>query len=328
MGIIKGMIGLFRPKSGNSTGKGKSSRSDEITNQRIVDELCDHFEAIVRNWSIEDLVIYPTYFRVILTPDDYEQKQPHFKILLPTVIKRFYAILKEYSKANKCNIMNVKYWSFNLMPCAVDEISLNSKTRQPVRAGHVTTVAELEERGGARPGNTNVQANVHVSIKLDDSNVMSLKDFNIDLSSMKGVVVVGENYFRYEFDRAMCEDINVIRKHDATLSKPAMAKLYYTSSSCNYEYSIVENLVHVSGQNEMREGNSFIKVHSQEVVDSHLQIKHIDGRFQVAAFAPAVLNEREMKESHGGSIHWYDLANNSTLLLSGSVGLDFKVIRK
>ena len=326
MGIIKGMIGLFKPKGRKSTGK--VYEGDEITNQRVVDELCSHFESVVKKWSIDDLVIYPTYFRVIMTPNDYEVELPHFKILLPTVIKRFYGILKAYGKANKSNVMSVKHWSFNILPCGVDEISQNGKDALLVREGHITTVAELEEKRGTRHSNTNMQTNVHVSIKLDDSNVMSLKDFNIDFGSMKGQVIIGENYFRYEFDRTMCEDVNVIKQHDVTLSKPAIAKLYYTSSSCIYDYSIVEDLVHVSGQNEAREGNSFIKVNSTSVIDSHLQIKHIDGRFQVAAFAPTILNERVMKESKGGSIHWYDLANNSTLLLSGTVGLDFKVVKK
>lgn len=326
MGVLKVILGAFKPKG--NTVVSKVQVSDELTNQRVVDELCSHFETVMKRWSIEDLVIYPTYFRVIMTPEDYEMEQPHFKLLLPTVIKRFYMILKSYARRNNANVMNVKYWSFTLLPCNVNEVSSNGKDALVVREGHITTIAELEEKGGMRQNNMNVQANTHMSIKLDDSNVMSLKDFNIDFNSMKGLVIVGENSFKYEFDKSMCEDINVISSLDSTTSRPAIAKLTFTGGGCIYDYSIVDNLVHVSGQNDAREGNSFIKINSPYVVDSHLQIKHIDGQFQVAAFAPAVLNDRLLKESKGGTIHWYDLADNSSLLLSGTVGLEFKIIRR
>jgi hypothetical protein len=326
MSIIKKMIGLFKPEG--YTGKGKVSDNDEITNQRVVDELCNHFEIVMKKWSIEDLVIYPTHFRVIMTPGDYETVQPHFKILLPTVIKRFYKVLKAYGRANRCNVMSVKYWSFNIAPCEVSEIPSNGKASLLVREGHITTIAELEEKSAPRQNNTSVQANVHVSIKLDDSNVMSLKDFNVDFSSIKGMTIMGENSFRYEFDKSMCEDVDVIRGSDVSNGKPAIAKLHYTSGSHNYEYSVVEDLVYVFGSGETREGNSFIKINNPHIVDSHLQIKHFDGRFNVAAFAPTVLNDRVMKESKGGTIHWYDLADNSILLLSDSVGLEFRIIKK
>ena len=88
-----------------------------------------------------------------------------------------------------------------------------------------------------------------------------------------------------------------------------------------------DNLVHISGRNESRKGDSFFIIDSDTIMDSHVQIKYVDSekKFQIAAYGPVRLNSRKIDESIGRNVKWYDLANNSSIFINNEINVKFKI---
>ena len=88
-----------------------------------------------------------------------------------------------------------------------------------------------------------------------------------------------------------------------------------------------DNLIHISGKNEMRKGRSFFILESSEIKDSHVQIKYLpsEKKFQIAAYGPTRLNSRKITESSGGDVYWHDLANNSSIFINDEISVKFEI---
>lgn len=331
MGILKSFLDKFKPTEGNSDiikDKKPDGDSSELTNQKMVDELCEHFEYVMRKESFEDVVVFPTYFRVLLTSSDYESRKSMFKIIVPKVIQKYYGIIKKYKEKYPESLIKVKYWLFQFSPCQVEEVE-NNGSLLLVRQGHVTSIAEIESPDVAVSTNTPAMSfnPGRVSLRLDKS-IIDHNNCNIDWESIKGLEVVNESEFRYKYDEDLDDDLKAIDSKRMSNEREAIAELRMSTSGGNFTYDIYDTLVYVSGQNDKRKGSSFIKLPIESLPDSCLQIKHVgNGRFQIAAFITTVLNQKPMKESQGGAMQWENLPNNSSILLDNSIGLSFHVVK-
>lgn len=329
MGILKSFLDRFKPKKGNpEIIKPNPAEPSELTNQKMVDELCEHFEYVMRKESFEDVVVFPTYFKVLLTSSDYESRKSMFKIIVPKVIQKYYGIIRKYKEKYPESLIKVKYWLFQFSPCPVDEVE-NNGTSLLVRQGHVTSIAEIESPDVAGSASSPAMSfnPGRVSVRLDQS-VVDFSQSNIDVSAIQGLEVLSEGEFRYKYDEELDDDLKTIDSKRMSNEREAIAELRMSTSGGNYTFDIYDSLVYVSGQNDKRKGSSFIKLPVESLPDSCLQIKHVgNGRFQIAAFATAVLNQKPMKESQGGAMQWENLPNNSSILLDNSIGLSFHVVK-
>lgn len=328
---IKAILNIFKPGPNNNDdsgwgGRKKDKDSAKLTNQKMVDELCKHFEYVIHEESFEDVVVFPTYFKVLLTKNDYASRKSMFKLVVPKLIQKYYKIIKKYKEKYPESLIKVKYWLFQFSPCEVDEIENNGASLL-VRPGHVTSIAEIEAPSDVENMNTPVInfTSGRCSVRLDQS-VVDFSKSNIDVAAIQGLEVLSEGEFKYKYDETMEDDLDAIDSNRMSSERVAIAELRMSTSGGNYTFDIYDSLVHVSGQNDTRRGSSYIKLPVESLPDSCLQIKHVGNmRFQIAAFTTAVLNQKPMKESQGGSVQWENLPNKSSILLDNSIGLSFHV---
>lgn len=316
--MIKKILDLFRPSIEPS--KPKKNR----VNEYIANELCAHFRQLLEDESFWDTMIFPTYFKVVMTPEDYESRRSIFRALIIRVIQEYYKIIREKKEKYPVQGIMPRYWVFQILRSELQEVNLYGDTLS-IAPGRIITIAKIE----ASEPNVHVTQNTGViSVKCGNSVMTHRQRGNLDWNSIQGLEIVSEGEFRYKFDPNMNDDIERIKSNAVSDEAVKLAELIYSKGIEDRIYPVYDDLVHVSGMSDNRSGMAYIKIPGVELVDSALQIKHIgDRKFQVAAFTMAVLNEKSMKISRGGAVHWETLANNSTILLDDNVVLRFRVVR-
>jgi len=332
--FIKNILGKFGPGNDKRSKKNnkevKIEENSGLTNKMILTELTEHFKTMLNKESVGDRMLYPMAFNVLMDKDDYENRKQAFPFVLPEVVKSFYKVIKS-KRAEYCNYEPpATYWVFKFSGCESGDVPSDSSMPLLVRKGHLTTVASLFSFSiYDAKSNTSVETNTSVSIKLDMSNVMT--DQNVNWNAIKGLDVISEGSFTFKFDPGLGEDSAAIVSNSNTTEVTGMAELTYTLNGKIYHYVMQDMLIDISGNKETRKGRKFFVVDSPAVKDSHVQIKYLqtENKFQIAAFGKARLNGKALVESSGVPV-WFDLANNSNILLQGdneleNISVKFKI---
>ncbi len=318
--LIKKTLDRFAPEEKPQT----VSSNEKLTNKLLLTELTEHFEAMLEEESVGERMLYPMNFNILMDPSDYEARKQSLPYILPEVVKAFYGIINK-NKSEYPNYMPpAKNWTFKFSPCPVGTLSIDGTGTMTVRPGHITTIATLLSFDLNSEQNTYTDSNTRVSMKLDDSNVMS--NMNVNWNALKSLDMLGEGSFTYAFDMSLSRDTRQIESTSNVAELNGLAELSYTRSSRNYHFIMKDNLIHISGKDDKRTGRSIFKLESEDILNSHVQIRYnqADQKFQLAAFGPTRLNSRELELSNGGSVKWYNLANNSSILIN-DIGVKFKV---
>lgn len=295
-----------------------------LTNKVLLEELTTHFKTVLKSESVGRRMLYPMSFNILMDPADYNARRQSLPFVLPEVVSVFYGIIEDMKQEYPDYTPPAKYWFFQFSACQMGSIQSGTLPLL-VRRGHITTVATLMTFDIRNIRNISVDSNTRVSIKLDDSNVMN--DVNVNMKAISSLDIIGEGTFTYNFDSTLNQDTHHIRDNSNMLSVIGLAELSYSHGGKNYHYTMIDNLIHISGINEMRDGSSFFKIEAENIQDSHVQIRYLpaEKRFQIAAFGPTRLNSGKMNESSGGNIVWYDLANNSSIFINDVVSVKFKI---
>ena len=295
-----------------------------LTNKVLLEELTAHFKTMLKSESVGKKMLYPMSFNILMDPEDYNARCQALPFVLPEVISAFYGIIEDMKKEYPDYTPPAKYWFFQFSTCQTNTIQ-SGTTPLLVRRGHLTTIATLPSFDIKNIKNTSIDSNTKVSIKLDDSNVMN--DSNVNLKAISSLDIIGEGTFTCDFDSTLNQDTQYIKDNSNLLSVIGLAELSYSHGGKNYHYTMIDNLIHISGMNEMRKGSSFFKIEDADIQDSHVQIRYLPEKkkFQIAAFGPTRLNSGKMKESNGGNIEWYDLANNSSIFINDVVSVKFNI---
>lgn len=314
------ILDIFKPE-GNNTGLA----NDRLTNKRLLEELKSHFKSVLDVESVGDRMLYPMSFNILMESSDYNDRKQSLPFILPQVVAAFYGIIEENKKEFSDYTPPAKYWFFQFSACNVGTIPTDNSTPLIVRKGHITTVANLLTFDIKKASNVRVDSNVRVSIKLDDSDVMN--DVNVNLGAIQNLDILSEGTFIYNFDNTLNRDTRLIEENSNMAETYGLAELSYSRDGKNYRFSMKDNLIHISGKNEMREGRAFFILENADIKDSHVQIKYVptEKRFQIAAFGPTRLNSRLLAESSGGDVMWYDLANNSSIFINEEIRVKFEI---
>lgn len=319
MKIAKILLDLFK---GDKTGDDRNN--EQLTNKRLLEELTAHFEAMLKNESVGKRMLYPMSFNILMDPSDYNDRKQALPFVLPEVVSAFYGIIDDMRQEYPDYTPPAKYWFFQFSACHLNAIQ-DGGTPVIVRKGHIATVATLMTFDIREANNLSVDNNTRVSIKLDDSNVMN--DVNVNWNAIKNLDILSDGTFRYQFDNTLNRDAGDIANNSNTAEINGIAELSYYSGGRNYHFVMKDNLIHISGKNEMRKGRSFLIVDSPDIKDSHVQIRYLpsEKKFQIAAFGPVRLNSRKISESKGGDVLWYDLANNSSIFVNDEISIRFEI---
>lgn len=299
--------------------------NNSLTNKMLLEELTQHFKTMLEEESVGQRMLYPMSFNILMDPADYEARKHSLPFILPEVVSVFYGIIDDKRSQYPNYTPPAKYWYFQFSACRLGEIPTANSIPLIVRRGHITTVATLMTFDIKNTNNTFVDSNTRVSIKLDDSNVMN--DVNVNWNAIKNLDILGNDSFIYNFDNTLSRDSQRIIENSNTREMNGLAELSYSSAGRNYHFIMKDNLIHISGKNEMRKGRAFFILDSEKIKDSHVQIKYIpsEKKFQMAAFGPTRLNSRKIDESNGGNILWQDLANNSSIFINDEISIKFQI---
>jgi len=308
-------VGIKEPSGNRSV-----EREEGLTNERILDELCEHFEDVLMTESVGSRMLYPMSFNILMTPEDYDDRKQALPFVVPEVVANFYNIIKAKSAKFPNFTPPATFWHFQFSACAVREVKVGEQTMKLVNKGGVTTLSSLYKLEIKDTANITVDSNVRVSMKLDQSVVG--KDTNANLAAIRNLEVLGDGTYAVKFDMSLnanAKDISVLPADGLSL-----AILTYQKDGKNVTYSMQDQLIHISGKNDGRTGRNVFHLESETIRDSHIQIKQKSGEnsFQIAAFGEARLNGSLIPVSSGGNVNWMDLPNNSSILISdGFLGI-------
>ena len=315
----------------NFLDKLKADKQDEaasnnsLTNKRLLEELTQHFKTMLEEESVGQRMLYPMSFNILMDPADYEARKHSLPFILPEVVSAFYGIIDDMRSQYPNYTPPAKYWYFQFSSCQLETIQTGNSMPLIVRRGHITTVATLMTFDIKNANNTFVDSNTRVSIKLDDSNVMN--DVNVNWSAIKNLDILSDGSFTYNFDSTLCRDSQRITDNSNMGEINGLAELSYSRAGKNYHFIMKDNLIHISGKNEMRKGQSFFILESDNIIDSHVQIKYIpsEKKFQLAAFGPTRCNSKNIEVSSGGNVKWADLSNNSSIFINEEIKVRFEI---
>ncbi len=295
-----------------------------VTNQSLMHDLVDTFRSELRELSVGRRMIYPMSFNVLMHPDDYNAREGSFPFVLPEVVSAFYSVIEDEKEDFPIYTPPAKYWFFQFSACVLcqsptkDEIMI-------VQKGQLTILSSLLSFDIKDTANITEEAKPRVSIRLQDS---SVNGANINWDAIKGGDIVGKGTFKYRFDESLTQDSQKIITDSNIAETDGLATLSYSYGGKNIHFLMQDDLVNISGRNDLRRGRSILKLESDQVLDSHLQIKYLskESKFQIATYGQARLNERNLDISEGGNVLWYDLADKSRIFLSEAlINIEFDI---
>lgn len=299
--------------------------SAQLTNKRLLEELTSHFKTMLEAESVGRRMLYPMSFNILMEPSDYNDRKQSLPFVLPEVVSAFYGIIDDMRQKYSDYTPPAKYWYFQFSACQLGAVQANGSAPLIVNKGHITTIASLMTFDIKEANNTFENSNTRVSIKLQDSNVMN--DVNVNWSAIKNLDVLSDGTFTYNFDESLNRDTRSISDNSNMAEINGIAELSYSRGGRNYHFIMKDNLIHISGKNDMRKGRSFFILDSPDIKNSHVQIKFLpaEKKFQIAAYGPAKLNQRKLMESSGGDVYWHDLANNSNIFVNDEISVKFEI---
>lgn len=323
MSFFKRLIekGAVDPDSGVDKKKASPSK---ITNKILLNELVDHFEQSMEELSVGRRLLYPMSFNILMHPDDYNQTKESFPFVLPEVISCFYASIKKEMNKYRDGVNYAPpatYWFFQFSACKFGEEDGQEKL---IQRGKVITTGSLTifDIQKAQSGGVRSEANIHLSVKCQNSNV---NDNNINMAVLLGMDILSEGTYKFNFDKNMNEDTSIINAASTNQGK-GWATLKWTEGNNQMTYPMIDTYIDISGSAEKRTSRNICPIKSDAVAVSHVQIRYdqITQTFQLAAFAKTRLNSREVPLSTGGTPNWVSLPKfNSRLFLNDAVSIEF-----
>lgn len=318
--LIEKIIGAFVP------GGGPSGNTEEgrFTSKTILKELKSHFSEELDRLSVGDRMIYPMSFNILMHPDDYAQIKESLVLACPVFVAAFYDIIRDRRARFPVYTPPATFWFLQFTACRPG--ALAEAGDLVVERGHLTTMASLFTFDLKEASCLSEEENLQVSVRKPNSNVNF--NYNVNNSILKGMDIVGENTFKIVFDPKL--DSSVQRIAGTTEGEPhrEIATLTYSSDGSKFlRYKMMDSLIQVSGRNDKREGRAIFKIDSDAVENSHLQIRYLREwrAFEIAAFAPVMLNGRKLTLSSGGNLLWHKLADKSSIFIGDSVNLEFEI---
>lgn len=298
----------------------------EMSNQQLLDDILDLFKTVLKKESVGSTMLFPMYFDILMHPDDYDDRKDALALILPEFVTKFKEVINE-NRNSYPDVKNVSTkWVFRFSPCRVDgELRLDNGRIIKVERGKLIKSAKLfykEEHNG----NIHVDSNVKVSVKCDNSDVMNISFLNFE--ALKSVDIVEEGLYMYNYsDGSPITDKGKQQKNDHvdTFNPSSMATLTYTYQGHRIHYTMLDELISISGRKDTRNKRMIFKLENDNLKNDHVQIKfdRKDNEFYLCAFGKTKLNQRSLDLSVGGDVKWYKLADNSSIFMNDEIKVEF-----
>lgn len=294
----------------------------EMSNQQLLDDILDLFKTVLKKESLGSTMLFPMYFDILMHPDDYNDRKDALAVILPEFVAKFKDVINE-NRNSYPDVKNVSTkWVFRFSPCRVDgELMLDDGRVIRVERGKLIKSAKLfyKEVGN---GNVQVDSNVRVSVKCDNSDVMNISYLNFE--ALKSVDIVEEGLYMYNYS----DGSPITASGNEHIAKPnptSMATLTYTYQGNRIHYNMLDERISISGRKDKRNNRMVFKLDNDNLLNDHVQIKfdRTDNEFYLCAFGQTKLNQRSLDLSVGGDVKWYKLADNSSIFMNDEIKVEF-----
>jgi len=321
---IKSGLSLGAVEREDERERRRPAEGSKITNKLLLRELVEHFEDQIDELSVGRRLLYPMSFNILMHPEDYERTRESLPFVLPEVVAAFYGVIKRKSASGGMNYAPpATYWFFQFSACQIRDTADGHE--DIIRPGEIVTTGSLTtfDIFKAQHANVHSEANVHLSVKCQNSNT---NDNNINMEALLGMEILSEGSYTFRFDRSLNEDSSRITSmSDAQTQGFAQLRWAAENGSTNV-YDMLDDYIDISGAAETRQTRNILRIQSEAVIVSHVQIKYDrpTQTFSLAAYAKTRLNQREVPLSSGGVPHWIMLPkSNSRIFLNDSVSVEF-----
>lgn len=304
----------------------QNRKASKVTNKVLYNELVQHFNEQIDELSVGKRLLYPMSFNILMHPDDYYSTRESLPFVLPEVVSGFYASIKEKAKSFGEGVNFAPpaiYWFFQFSACQIAE---KAGKEDFIKRGEIITTGSLTtfDIRKAQQGYVRQEANVHLSVKCQNSNT---NKNNINMDALLGMDILSEGAYTFDFDKNLESDTSRISAA-SNLQRKKLAELRWVAEDGNYKvYDMVDNYIDISGSAETRTTSNILKVESNAVIVSHVQIKY-DAQaktFSLAAYEKTRLNSREVPLSvTGGVPQWVPLPKfNSRIFINDTISIEF-----
>ena len=304
-------------------GKKEQKRS-RVTNKILLKELSDHFCEQMEELSVGRRLLYPMSFNILMHPDDYNLTKESLPFVLPEVVSEFYAKIKRKRDEYHDGVNYAPpatYWFFQFSAC---QVGAQNGVEEFIKRGEIVTTGSLTtfDIHQAQQSNVHSEANVHLSVKCQNSNTNAN---NINMDALLGMEFLGEGSYSFKFDKTLNEDTSQISALSRNLQR-GWAQLRWPEGSETKVYEMLDTYIDISGNADTRKTRNICLIKSDAVNISHVQIKYdtTTQTFALAAFGKTRLNSREVPLSNGGNPQWISLPKfNSKIFINDAISVEF-----
>ena len=332
-----------------------------ISAQELIDQSLDHFKMRLLRSSTDMYLLFPTSFVVYLNPVDFQERNQEFSDLAGGIKKKCLIYVNELIHTHpewSDYQPHSKWWQIQFVEFKQDCImATDSDKGFEVEMGHVMIVSDIYPRdyssissdSADKPsGGGRVVTTLH-----NAKGTTTPQDLAINWQRFKDITATGQNSYRLEFlssdiegrvvvreqrerelgrEREKVKEKDVPRKENPVNPASGSAKLEICESYFLVDNKKTDNYVIGTGEvqitgptaNMSKDNVDVLRIDDDSIMNPHLNIRYDtdNQRFIISAVGDVKLNQRDLERNTG---RWYDLPNNSTIMLNGDIQINFTV---
>lgn len=289
-------------------GAATTAPNAAVTPNDVYKYIIQQFQQSVQQLSFANRIVFFHEYIIAFNTEDYrgfmDDKRGIFGLIVQESVKQFYEILAGFKAAGKTVMPSASKWVFRFV---------SHPDYAPGDKGFI---------GKLLPGQSEKQENLRVTFIPRQTGIAQTFDINPDI--LKGFNFYSDGYYEVPFGEALQYQENAVSaaagfaRFETILPDKAF-------QGRKLEYTMKDEEIIVSGNDEAREASHIFKIPSEWVNTPHLRIKYskAESKFQVASFGEkTILNEKTVPRSDAENPDWTLLPLNSKLVLNGIVGIN------
>ena len=293
----------------------------ELDNNAILAELLACFDRSCKKESVGSSLLFNMHFLVVLHPDVYSDRLASFPVVAKEAVKAFYKKLQSYKQHYEEISPVSMQWNFRFGEGDI----FNGEKMQPGDI-HVIGMLTGGKENSSPAGNT-----TKVTMKSRRTNLYEKMDINLDLLQQVNFIDTGSFTIRYSADLRLPVTGSNGKNGRSIDAGIANIKYYLADKNVDGSYTMRDREMVIARKDPANQGYSnYLLIDSSFVSDPHARIRLNEGsgKFEIASFSrfETRVNEELVPRSEPGQPQWFDLPNESQVLLNASVTLHFSAI--
>jgi hypothetical protein len=314
--------------TGNSGPTTTVPDAGTINRQQLLDEICNHFLSRFKEETTSEGMLFPTSFCIYLHEKDYVKHEQTFSFTAKEAVNKFHRHIKTQLANYPNYVPHSTYWLFQFSKFTEGNIVGSISA---IKVGEPITISTIFATDFA---NNNIGNEINIRATMHNKRSDRMEELNINRDAFLGMEMDAKDRFRFDFNKNFDKIVEASKENNSHSSGITLATL---KSDINFIgtdgkegnlFYMTTEFIEISGKNDIRKIPNILRLNSEGIQDSHVQIKYlpVEKRFKLAAFEEWVmLNERKVAKSSGGNISWVDLPNNSSIFLNGRIQINFSI---